>query len=692
MLTVLMATRNGAATLPKVLEAYCALLAPAQGWELLIADNGSSDGTSDVIERYSARLPLRSLYVERPGKNVALNAALALALGNPAASLFVFTDDDAAPAPDTLRLFASAAQARPECTMFGGAIVADWGAAPADWVRRLVPLGLTFGITAPELADGPIFPGLIWGANMALRRSVFEAGHRFDESIGPNGVAYAMGSETQLLRLLGEAGHQAWFCAAAKVAHYIRPHQVQATSILERAWRFGRGMFRQHKPTPCPYVFGVPRWMLMRYALELLGLVRTAFSGDRDQRFLHRWELAYLRGFFHEAWRVPRRAAGRVMITSYSGALGGMEMRMAQEARFLNAAGYHAVLALRPFPGAAAWRAGLREEALDVVSFNPPPFIEQWRWHRLNLWRAALWGARALRRHRVQLVHVAFCWTSYGTSALWLAQRCRLPAVISVHNAFPPEAVGEWHRPLLMEAFAAVRGVYAVSESALQHFLAIYAAYLPPTARLAVIPNCVDLQRFQPSARRRLAARQAWGVAPDALVIGCVGRLAQQKRPHAALAMLAELSGEFPRLHLVLIGSGPLEQALRAQAKALGIEARVIFAGFQADVAQWLPGFDLHALLSQNEGFGIATIEAMACAVATVGTDVPGTADVLRGSAGGVLVPLAEAAAAADAVAALLRDPARRARMGLAGRAEAELRYGVDSVRAQVQDFYRGLL
>ncbi|WP_229416194.1 glycosyltransferase family 2 protein [Pseudoduganella armeniaca] len=184
---MLMATFNGAATLPKVLEGYRHLLPPPGGWRLVVADNGSTDATAQVLAAHVGRLPLLTVLEPRRGKNAALNTALALALREPGAPahLFVFTDDDATPEPAWLLRLAEAAAAQPDCTMFGGAIVPDWAAAPPSWIERLVPLGLTFGITPPQQADGPIFPGLIWGANMALRRGLFEAGLRFDETIGP---------------------------------------------------------------------------------------------------------------------------------------------------------------------------------------------------------------------------------------------------------------------------------------------------------------------------------------------------------------------------------------------------------------------------------------------------------------------------------------------------------------------------
>ncbi|QGZ42868.1 glycosyltransferase involved in cell wall biosynthesis [Pseudoduganella flava] len=689
-----MATYNGAATLPKVLDAYCRLIAPRSGWRVVVADNGSTDGTRALLATYADRLPLCVVSEPRRGKNVALNAALLCALsGDDQAGLFVFTDDDATPDRDWLLRLEEAAWTQPDYDIFGGAIAPDWATEPPAWLVRLVPLGLTFGITPPDTPEGPVFAGLVWGANMAIRRALFAQGLRFDEAIGPTAGAYAMGSETQLTRHLADIGHRAWFCPGARVAHHIRAAQMTREWVLERAFRFGRGKFRQECPGRFPEWFGVPRWMYARYAREALGLAGAWLHRDADGRFQRRWELAYLRGHFHEAWR-GTKAVGkrRVLITSYSGELGGMELRMAQEARFLRAGGYDSMLGIRAFPRSEEWAEELRARRVPVTRFDPPPVLEDWQWRRVNKWRALLWGRPALRRHRADLVHVAFCWNTYGATALWLAGRCGLPAVVSVHNTFPPCEFGAWHHRLLREAFATVRGIYGATESALQHFLVLYKPYLRADVRLAVIPNCVDTARFQPSPAMRSAARERWGVPSDALVIGSVARLSPQKRPEALVTLLHALRPRFPNLFLVLAGAGPLEAAVRRHAAALGVERYVIFAGYQQRVEELIPAFDLHLLLSRREGFGIATIEALACGVPAVASDVPGNADVLAGCAGGELVPLDDEAAVAGTVAALLADPVRRERMGKEGREDVVRRFAATHVQALVHEFYRGLV
>jgi glycosyltransferase involved in cell wall biosynthesis len=696
-----MATCNGAPTLPKVLSAYTRLQAPAGGWALVIVDDGSTDRTASVIASFARQLPLQLLQQQRRGKCAALNMAVEHVLSNSDTDLLVFTDDDATPDPDWLVCLAECASQQQSFSLFGGTILPDWAEPPPDWVLRLVPLGLTYAVTTA--GDGPVFPGLVWGANMAVRRAVFDAGHRFDAGAGPQAGAYAMGGETEFNRRIASAGFDAWFCSGARVHHFIRPHQLTRRYVLQRAMRNGRGSQLQGLPDSGPRLWGVPRWTLSKLLVELLLGVKEWALRRHDDAFRHFWEVHFLCGVLAQAWqRTPVRrraspAAGpvaprRVLITSCSGQLGGMELRMAQEARILHDAGHHSMVATPHFAGFDEMARGLRAQSIDMSVFDPPQFFEQWAWRRSNLLRARCWSTRALQAYQPDLMHIAFCWNDYGASVLWLAHRCKVPAVISVHATFALADVSRWHEDLYAAAFRSVRGIYAVSESALQRFVLIYQRFIAPGTKLAVIPNCVDTQRFIPSLLRRARSRELLGLPPSALVLGSVARLSKEKRPQLLLEIFLALRLRIPELFLVLVGTGPLEPALRQQVMDAGVEPFVLFTGHLSAVEELLPALDVHVLLSRSEGFGIATIEAMACGVPAVGADVAGIADILRGSEGGMLVNAEDQASVVDTIAALLLDPQRRARMGECARAEVHRSYTPALLEQRLHHFYGGLL
>jgi L-malate glycosyltransferase len=261
MLTVLLATRNRAGLLQQTLESFCFLQEPSGGWQMVVADNGSTDQTPAVLASFANRLPLRTLSEPKGGKNSALNAALSLAVGD----LTVLTDDDTFPRTDWLVELRKAADAQPGYSIFGGVVRPRWGSPPPHWIEW-VKQDAVYTLTDPLLKDGHMPAYNAFGPNMAIRSAVFQSGIRFDTSIGPRGSSYPMGSETELTLRLSRQGYKAWHVSTAVVDHFIRADQIQKSWVLDRAVRYGRGKFRLRELegsgapwSVWPQWFGVPR-------------------------------------------------------------------------------------------------------------------------------------------------------------------------------------------------------------------------------------------------------------------------------------------------------------------------------------------------------------------------------------------------------------------------------------------------
>ena len=304
MVTLIIATRNGGTTLPALFDALTHVLVPPGGWKVILADNGSTDDTRDVVKRYEASLPIAYVFEPRTGQNAARNRAIEHAEGE----VVVFTDDDTIPAADWLLSLKSTVDAHPEISLFGGHILPRWEREPPVWILREVDLGACFSVTDPETPEGPCDPTYVWSPNMAVRRAVFDQGYRYDESIGPRGRQYAMGSETEFNTRVAKDGHRAWFCTTAKVHHLIRAHQLDRRWILERAIRFGRGRYRlqlRDAPYTGPLLLGMPRFLIRRTAEQYLRLMKVRFL-HRDEVFRHHWELNYLLGHLVEAREAVR--------------------------------------------------------------------------------------------------------------------------------------------------------------------------------------------------------------------------------------------------------------------------------------------------------------------------------------------------------------------------------------------------
>lgn len=381
----------------------------------------------------------------------------------------------------------------------------------------------------------------------------------------------------------------------------------------------------------------------------------------------------------------------KILLTSLSGQLGGLELRLQQEACFLKKIGFQAELGINPFPEIYPWIKTLQKEEIPFHFFDPYPFYEQWQWRRLNKIRAALFSTGFLKREKYDLVHVAMAWTDTGGTRLWLAQKCGLPSVISVHNAFRDESFHVWHDDLLAYGFQSVKGVYAVSDSALESFLKLFSKFLKKKTRVEVIYNPVDTSTFLPSPIARQQARKRFGIEENAVVIGVVGRLDGQKQPLLLIDVFEALKKQFKQLQLVFIGQGHLESKCREKVTKLGLNLDVHFLGFQKNIAGILPILDIHVLLSTLEGFGIATAEAMACGVPVVATNVAGSRDILRDSEAGMLVPKGDFNHICKVLTDLIENSDKRISLGNEGPKEVEKRFSQQVIEEKLGVFYQDI-
>jgi len=314
MLTVLFATYNGRKTLPGVLSEYRKLDMPERGWKLVIVDNGSNDGTREIVNDFQSLLPVTLLVEPKRGKNVALNTGLSHTEGD----LIVFTDDDVIPNASWLRELRSAADSHPEYSIFGGPVLPEWECPPEDWIVSWVPLKPVFAVLDDVQAEGPIENYMVFGPNMAVRSDVFLKGYRFDETIGPRGTNYAQGSETRLLMELDRAGFKAWHCKKAIVRHIIRSHQMKKKWVLARAIRFGRGQYRLgFEYSGCKAtLWGLPKGLPLHIMRTIYHLAKVTFNGDEEKIFKGRWRLNYLLGVGLEARLIHRERKNSISLMS----------------------------------------------------------------------------------------------------------------------------------------------------------------------------------------------------------------------------------------------------------------------------------------------------------------------------------------------------------------------------------------
>lgn len=206
-------------------------------------------------------------------------------------------------------------------------------------------------------------------------------------------------------------------------------------------------------------------------------------------------------------------------------------------------------------------------------------------------------------------------------------------------------------------------------------------------ARAFVYYPPVDTERFRPSPERRQEARAALGIPIDAPVVGTVANITPQKGLEQFVRAAAIVARDLPECRFLIVGGSTdthdaYGDRVRAEVQTSGVPAhRFIFTGYRADPESLYPAMDVKLLTARprSEGVTTAVLEALACGVPVVATDVAALREAIEQGVTGALVPALDPHAAAAAVLALLSDPDALRRQGGAARRRAVDRFGLES-------------
>ena len=213
-----------------------------------------------------------------------------------------------------------------------------------------------------------------------------------------------------------------------------------------------------------------------------------------------------------------------------------------------------------------------------------------------------------------------------------------------------------------------------------------------PAARVRLLWNGAPLDEFASASREQgLAVRRSLGIPEGALLFGIVGRLSEQKGHRHLLDAIAQVFPQAPGAKLLVVGDGDRMASLRAQAAALGVADRIVFAGHRSDVPEVLAALDVFCISSIYEGTPLVLFEAMAAGKAIVSTAVDGCREVLEDGVTALLAPAASPAGLAAALLRTAQDAGLRA--GLADSArKASVRYDIRECVRQMEALYDEVL
>lgn len=206
-----------------------------------------------------------------------------------------------------------------------------------------------------------------------------------------------------------------------------------------------------------------------------------------------------------------------------------------------------------------------------------------------------------------------------------------------------------------------------------------------------VIPNCVDSKKFE-TAKDSITIRKNFNITPDAKIIGAVSRLTEEKGHSYLLDAFAKMVTDFKDIVLLIVGEGPLKDSLIERTRELGIEDKVVFAGFRDDVADLVAMMDILVMPSISEGLPMAILEAMAAKKPIVASAVGGIPSVIKDRETGILIKPKDSDSICEALTCLLKD--EKLALGIAANARKllENEFTVDVMIMKYENLYRGLL
>jgi N-acetyl-alpha-D-glucosaminyl L-malate synthase BshA len=339
------------------------------------------------------------------------------------------------------------------------------------------------------------------------------------------------------------------------------------------------------------------------------------------------------------------------------------------------------------------WRAGVAGLSFERVEVPPYPLFREPQ-YLLALTNTI---ARVAEQHHLDIVHAHYA-VPHATAA-YLADQMLMRSAAADRPNGSPRTVTTLHgtditlvgsdpsyRRVVAFSIEHSHGVTAVSRS----LKADTVTALGIEHDIRVIPNFLDCaeyrRRFDPALREQLCPPADY----DALVVH-VSNFRPVKRVDAAIEVFRRIRQRV-RARFVLIGDGPVRADIEQRVDDYDLSRHVMFVGERQDLVGWLSVADLFLLPSAQESFGLAALEAMACEVPVVASNVGGLPEIIEDGVTGFVGPPEDVDLMADRGVALLTDRALRTSIAQAAAEMVRTRYCTDLIVPQYEAAYRDVL
>ena len=352
--------------------------------------------------------------------------------------------------------------------------------------------------------------------------------------------------------------------------------------------------------------------------------------------------------------------------------LGGGERHLADLANGLTRRGHEVYAALVP-------ASPLQSELSELPAEN---IIELPLRNSLDV-ASALKLAQFIRRNQIEIVHAHLA-RDYPLAALAARRAGGARLILTRHVLFPLSRI---HKMVLRRAERVIAVSQAVADG-------LIAQDIFDRDKIVLIHNGVDLDRFAKTKEGDSAEGQKTGAR---LCVGMVGELAPIKGQESFLRAAAIVSSRRDDVDFMIAGedksrTGENRRLLERMIYELELRERVRITGWADDVVELLRTFDVFVSSSRSESFGIAIVEAMASGVPVVSTMTPGAREIIDEGKTGVLVPVGDEEAMAEAICKLLDDPKRRERLAADARRMVSERFSLDRMVTKTEQVYQEVL
>ena len=296
--SILIATYKRPEILRQTLASFRELDTQSLKWEILLIDNGDDNPTRKITEAFRRQLPLQYLLEKKKGRACALNQGIPLAKG----SLILFTDDDICPDPSWVAEMWEGAKRWPTRLVFGGRIFPKFPVEHIEWDMNSFTMRTAYGLADYGEKEGEYPPIFVWGANMAVRASVFQKGLRFNDEIwsGENELA---GFESEFVTRISRQGLGPMYLPRSIVHHRIRPEQLSVTWLQQRAFRSGKTYaFVSGLPDPHIHRWGVPRATIRIAIQQYIRYLKGFLFMNKNERIQQRLLFCHYKGRIYQYW------------------------------------------------------------------------------------------------------------------------------------------------------------------------------------------------------------------------------------------------------------------------------------------------------------------------------------------------------------------------------------------------------